>query len=78
MQFDSIADKYGIEKLKTIGDAYMCAGGLPLENRTHPVDVFLSALAMVHAVSEVSGISAGEETNPWQIRLKISRTLSTS
>jgi class 3 adenylate cyclase len=27
--FDSIVDKYGLEKIKTIGDAYMCAGGLP-------------------------------------------------
>jgi class 3 adenylate cyclase len=30
--FDSIIDKYGLEKIKTIGDAYMCAGGLPIPN----------------------------------------------
>lgn len=30
--FDSIIDKYGLEKIKTIGDSYMCAGGLPIPN----------------------------------------------
>lgn len=37
--FDHITHKYGIEKIKTIGDAYMAAGGLPLSNKTHPTDV---------------------------------------
>jgi class 3 adenylate cyclase len=42
--FDSITQKYGIEKIKTIGDAYMCAGGLPGKNTTHPNDVVNAAL----------------------------------
>jgi class 3 adenylate cyclase len=42
--FDSIIDKYGIEKIKTIGDAYMCAGGLPVANKTHAHDVVRAAL----------------------------------
>ncbi|MCI4670711.1 MAG: tetratricopeptide repeat protein [Bacteroidia bacterium] len=33
--FDEIVDSYGIEKIKTIGDAYMCAGGLPAEDNEH-------------------------------------------
>ena len=37
--FDTIVHKYGIEKIKTIGDSYMCAGGLPATNHTHPEDV---------------------------------------
>lgn len=44
--FDSICEKYGIEKIKTIGDAYMAAGGLPTPNSTHAVDVINAALAM--------------------------------
>jgi class 3 adenylate cyclase len=36
--------KYGIEKIKTIGDAYMAAGGLPTPNKTHPEDVIKAAL----------------------------------
>jgi class 3 adenylate cyclase len=34
-QFDHICEKRGIEKIKTIGDAYMAAGGLPAPNTTH-------------------------------------------
>ena len=40
---DRIMVKYGIEKIKTIGDAYMAAGGLPKENTSHPIDVVLAA-----------------------------------
>ncbi len=42
--FDVIMDKYGIEKIKTIGDSYMAAGGLPSPNKTHPEDVVNAAL----------------------------------
>ena len=37
--FDTIMDRHGIEKIKTIGDSYMCAGGLPQKNKTHAFDV---------------------------------------
>ncbi len=42
--FDHIMSKYGVEKIKTIGDAYMAAGGLPTPNDTHPIDVVKAAL----------------------------------
>ena len=44
--FDRIMEKYGIEKIKTIGDAYMAAGGLPTPNQTHAADVINAALEM--------------------------------
>jgi class 3 adenylate cyclase len=44
--FDRIVQKYNIEKIKTIGDAYMCAGGLPVVNQTHPVDMVCAAMEM--------------------------------
>jgi len=44
--FNSIVKKYKIEKIKTIGDAYMCAGGVPEKNITNPIDVVLAALEM--------------------------------
>ncbi|QQS28383.1 MAG: tetratricopeptide repeat protein [Sphingobacteriales bacterium] len=44
--FDNIVQKYGVEKIKTIGDSYMCAGGLPVPNATHAVDVIQAALDM--------------------------------
>jgi class 3 adenylate cyclase len=42
--FDNIISGYDIEKIKTIGDAYMCAGGLPVPNKTNPVEVVKAAL----------------------------------
>ena len=44
--FDSVVEKYNIEKIKTIGDAYMAAGGIPEKNSTNPVEVVLAALEM--------------------------------
>jgi adenylate cyclase len=44
--FDQIIDKYGLEKLKTIGDSYMCVGGIPTPTVTHAVDAVLAAMEM--------------------------------
>ncbi|MFT3907998.1 MAG: adenylate/guanylate cyclase domain-containing protein [Ferruginibacter sp.] len=41
--FDDILHKYKIEKIKTIGDAYLCASGLPVSNYTHAVDILNAA-----------------------------------
>jgi class 3 adenylate cyclase len=46
-EFDNIITRHSIEKIKTIGDAYMCAGGLPATNTTNPVDVVRAGLEMV-------------------------------
>lgn len=48
--FDRICEKYGIEKIKTIGDAYMAAGGLPTPNSTHAHDVVNAAAEMAEFV----------------------------
>ena len=42
--FDEICTRYGIEKIKTIGDSYMAAGGLPTPNHSHPKDAINAAL----------------------------------
>jgi len=42
--FDEIIDRHNLEKIKTIGDSYMCAGGLPKRNNTHPFETVLAAL----------------------------------
>ncbi len=42
--FDNIISTYDIEKIKTIGDAYMCAGGLPVPNKSNPQDIVKAAL----------------------------------
>ncbi len=42
--FDDIIEKNNIEKIKTIGDAYMCAGGIPTVNTTHPFNIIKAGL----------------------------------
>jgi class 3 adenylate cyclase len=42
--FDEIILKHNLEKIKTIGDSYMCAGGLPVPNTTNPFDAVRAAL----------------------------------
>ncbi|HMQ47946.1 MAG TPA: adenylate/guanylate cyclase domain-containing protein [Saprospiraceae bacterium] len=44
--FDAIVSRYKLEKIKTIGDAYMCAGGLPKPEEGHPQQVVQAALEM--------------------------------
>jgi len=51
--FDCIIEKYGIEKIKTIGDAYMCAGGIPEENATHAIDIVMAAIEMQQCVEKL-------------------------
>jgi adenylate cyclase len=46
--FDYIIGKYNIEKIKTIGDSYMCAGGLPVANKTNAEDVVNASLEILH------------------------------
>ena len=50
--FDNIISRYNIEKIKTIGDSYMCAGGLPVENRTNAHDVVKAALEIQEYMKE--------------------------
>jgi adenylate cyclase len=51
--FDDIVARHGMEKLKTIGDAYMAVGGVPKSNRRHPIDACLTALEMQATVARM-------------------------
>jgi class 3 adenylate cyclase len=48
--FDEITTKHGLEKIKTIGDSYMCACGLPTANKTHARNVVNAAREMIELV----------------------------
>lgn len=51
-KFDKICEKYKVEKIKTIGDAYMAAGGLPTPNKTHAQDIVRAALEMADVIEK--------------------------
>ncbi|WP_445382037.1 adenylate/guanylate cyclase domain-containing protein [Robiginitalea sp. IMCC43444] len=50
--FDTLMDKYGLEKIKTVGDAYMCAAGIPFPVEDHARRVVDAALEMLDFVEE--------------------------
>jgi adenylate cyclase len=64
-RFDALAGRHGLEKIKTTGDGYMLAGGLPEARPDHAAAVAKMALAMLDAV-ETAGRAAGE---PLQLRI---------
>ena len=43
-RFDELVDQYGLEKIKTIGDAYMAAGGIPVPTSLHALDTVRAAM----------------------------------
>ncbi|MBK8652376.1 MAG: adenylate/guanylate cyclase domain-containing protein [Haliscomenobacter sp.] len=69
--FDDICDRHRLEKIKTIGDSYMAAGGLPRPNDTNPADAVSAALEILEWTEnwKVEKLTRGEE--PWEIRIGI-------
>lgn len=65
-EFDRIIAKYGLEKLKTIGDAYMFVSGLPEPRGTHAVDAVLAALEILESSKALAQREGGM---PWQLRV---------
>lgn len=69
--FDSLMERYKLEKLKTIGDSYMFAGGIPVENRTHAVDCVMVALEIQAFMNQMKDIKSAQGLPYWQLRLGI-------
>jgi class 3 adenylate cyclase len=70
-RFDEIVERNRLETLKTIGDAYMCVGGLPEANRTHAIDACLAALQIQHFVKGANRQREKLRLAPWELRIGI-------
>jgi len=68
IEFDRILKKYKIHKIKTIGDTYMAAGGIPEKNITNPIDVVMAALEMNLFLNQLRRIDGKRY---WNLRLGI-------
>lgn len=71
IEFDGIIQKYNIEKIKTIGDAYMCAGGIPIRNKSNPIDIVLAGLEIQRYMQEVHDEKIEKGEKPWGLRIGI-------
>ena len=69
--FDEIAIRCNLNRLKTIGDSYMCVGGLPVENRTHIVDSCLAALEIQDFMAGLNRQREKIRLSPWELRIGI-------
>lgn len=67
--FDDIVDEFHIEKIKTSGDAYMCVGGIPIKNRTNPIDCVLGAFKFQKYMDEKRQIREGTGKDNWHLRV---------
>jgi adenylate cyclase len=69
--FDDIIDKYKLEKIKTIGDAYMCAGGIPTPDDAHPFQAVRAGLAMQEYITAKNAERIARGLDAWQLRVGI-------
>jgi class 3 adenylate cyclase len=70
-EFDDIVIRYKIEKIKTIGDTYMCAGGIPFKNITNPIDVVMAAMEMRNFLENYEKQKRGEGNRIWDLKIGI-------
>ncbi len=71
VQFDKISERFNLEKLKTIGDSYMCAGGIPRRNTTHAIDCCLAALEIQSFMNMMKKLKEDMGFPYWELRLGI-------
>jgi class 3 adenylate cyclase len=69
--FDRIIAKYNIEKIKTIGDSYMCVSGLPSPNENHAIDIVSAALEIKQFMDDYNHIRVSEQRTPFLTRIGI-------
>lgn len=69
--FDQIIEKYHIEKIKTIGDAYMCAAGLPEINTDNPIAMVTAALEIQEFMVKYKNEKLAKNEPHFEIRIGI-------
>jgi adenylate cyclase len=69
--FDNIMEKHGVEKIKTIGDAYMAAGGMPVPKATHALDTVKAALDIQRFMLQRAEINKLQSKPFFEVRIGI-------
>lgn len=69
--FDHLMDRHQLEKLKTIGDSYMYAGGIPEKSNSHPVDAVLAAIEMRTFMRQTRDEKLSRGKSFWYMRIGI-------
>jgi len=69
--FDLICDKYNLEKIKTIGDSFMCVAGVPVANSVHAIQAALMAIEIRSFNRMLNQIRSAVDEEVWDIRIGI-------
>jgi adenylate cyclase len=69
--FDKMLQKYRIEKIKTVGDAYLCASGLPVSSFTHATDMVNVAIEIRDFMLQRKKEKEAKGETPFELRLGI-------
>lgn len=70
-RFDKIITRYHIEKIKTIGDAYMCVAGVPEKRKENPIHTTLAALDIADLMEKMQVHYKKQAKFPWTLRMGI-------
>ncbi len=71
MAFDSIIEKYGLEKIKTIGDSYMCAGNIPSQSPDHAYKIIKAAMEIQNFTAKYNARQVEKGFEAWEIRIGV-------
>ena len=71
LAMDEIIERHGLEKIKTIGDSYMCAGGIPVANTSNPVATVQAALEIQEFMMEWAEEQRQQGIPHWELRIGI-------
>lgn len=70
-EFDDIAERHGIERLKTIGDGYLCVAGIPDYSAEAPINVLRAAFEMRDFIAKRADEAAAHAIERWNVRIGI-------
>ncbi|HET9744319.1 MAG TPA: adenylate/guanylate cyclase domain-containing protein [Chitinophagaceae bacterium] len=69
--FDGIIEKYNLEKIKTIGDSYMCAGGIPVSDAPHVLNMVKAGLEIQQYITNHNVTRIERGLKPWVARIGV-------
>ncbi len=70
-RFDDAVEQFFVEKIKTMGDAFLCVGGVPMRNKSHPFDTVLVGLELQRIIIELAKEREDKGLRAWQLRIGI-------
>lgn len=71
MAFDDIIEKYNLEKIKTIGDSYMCVGGIPTIDDSHVINIVKASIEIQQYITSRNERRSEINREPWIVRIGI-------